>query len=90
MINCCLHRTFRRITELDPSERAGYYNQFSKNARGSRGKGRVSGRGTGDNAMETVSGGYISSRKGRGRGKGKSGRGYGKRHFFRGRGRKTK
>lgn len=82
-------RTFRRITELDPQERAGYYNQFTKKGRGARGQ-----RGRGRTEFSELMG-YTSSRRG-GRGKRRGGpkaggraRGRGKQRFFRGRGKRT-
>lgn len=92
-----MHRTFRRITDLDPQERAGYYNQFSKKRRGGRGSGggdATWGRAEFSEMME-----YTSARRGgrgkgkssrRGRGQGGRGRGHGKWRPFRGRGKRSK
>lgn len=92
-----LCRSFRRITELDPLERAGYYNQFTKKGRGGQ-RGRERGTGTGPSGA-----GYMSTRRGgvgrrgggggggRGRGGGNGGRGKrrGKHYHFRGRGKRN-
>lgn len=88
-------RTFRRITDLDPQERAGYYNQFSKKRRGGRGGGggdATWGRAEFSEMMDYTStrrGRGKSSRRGRGQGGGR-GRGRGKWRMFRGRGKRSK